>query len=221
MDSRKNSNAVIIIINHQHLWINIAMVTSPRYTNMSRRGTSRCKQTTAFWWAVFAAWPSLVTRCSDEVALSHVWKSVEATTTTCAQVLSALENGKLSSWGLSHLRDIARLTRLWKPPSNCRCSIWAILAWFLRNSLKSVSRGELAKRIFSHYLPVFTPRSAWSVEWKGRVADQPCFWHALPLAQHLSHKPVCKNLCKTQDVDIITKRNTFGVFLSCFLYHHF
>lgn len=136
---------MIIIINNQHLRINIAIVTSPRYTNMSRRRTSRCKKTTAFWWAVFAAWPSLVTRCSDEVALSHVWRSVEAMTTTCSQVLPALENGKLSSWDLSHLRDIACLTRLWKPLSNCRCSIWAILAWFLRNSLKSVSRGDLQR----------------------------------------------------------------------------
>lgn len=74
----------------------MAMVTSPRYTNMTRRGTSRCKKMTAFGWAVFAVWPSLVTECSDEGALNHVWKLVEAMTTKFAQVLSALENGKLS-----------------------------------------------------------------------------------------------------------------------------
>lgn len=52
MDSSKNSNAVIFIINYQHLRISIAMVISPRYTNVTRRGTSRCKKTTAFGWAV-------------------------------------------------------------------------------------------------------------------------------------------------------------------------
>lgn len=50
-----------------------------------------------------------------------------------------------------------------------------------------------------------------AVEWKGRVADKPCFWHTLPLAQHLSHKLVCKKLCKTQGTDIMTKGNTFEV----------
>lgn len=219
MDSSKNSSAVIILINPQHLRIIVAMVTSRRYTNMTRRGTSRCKKTTAFD-GLFLQHGLLVTRCSDE-ALIHVWKSVEAMTTARVQVLSALENGKLSSWGSSHLGDISCLTRLWKPLPNCRSSIWAILAWFLRNLIKSVSRGELAKRIFSHYLPVLRPRSAWYNE----MEAQSC-WPAALLA-HPPFSSACfsqasvQNLCKTLDTDVITKRNTFGFVLSCFLYHHF
>lgn len=45
-----------------------------------------------------------------------------------------------------------------------------------------------------------------AMEWKGRISDKPSFWHTLPLAQHLSHRPVWKKLCKTQGIDIITKR---------------
>lgn len=160
------------IINHQYPRVSIAVVASPRCSNENRRGTSRCKKSPAFWQAVFAAQPSLVTGCSGEVVFSCVWKWVQATVCSVLRFCQLLENGKLRFVSPQWLT--ACLTKLSKSVSNCRRSIWAIVAWFLENSefpqLKSESRGKLANSIFSHDLSVLRPWSAWC---SGRVAQLP------------------------------------------------
>lgn len=146
-ESRKISSAVIIIISHQYLRISIAMVTSPWYTNANRKGTSRCKNIVAFCQAFSGHWVQWW-------GSSHLCSEIN-TGNQSSGLLSVGALSTLGEWTAEQLRFIsphwltACLPKLPKPVSNCRHSIWAILALFLRNSefpyLKSESRGELAE----------------------------------------------------------------------------
>lgn len=92
---------MIIIISYQYLRISIAMVTSPRYTNVNRKGTSKCKNLIAFCQAFSGNWVQWW-------GSSHLCLEISTGNSRVCSVLrpyQPFENGKLSSWGSSHLAD--------------------------------------------------------------------------------------------------------------------